>query len=93
MTPYMRLMRNVMDENPNASDQKLRREFIRRALEDGDVAARIIHAKAGELYRAISQKAATSADQAERRRAFYENQAQPAERFRAELLRRNDGQP
>ena len=85
MTPYMRLMRNVMDENPNASDQKLRREFIRRALEDGDVAA-------GELYRAISQKAATSADQAERRRAFYENQAQPAERFRAELLRRNDGQ-
>jgi hypothetical protein len=91
MTAVMRLMRNIMQENPTASEEELRREFIRRALSDGDIAARIIHSKAGELYREISQKGAARGGKAERRRQFYENQAERAARFRAELLRRIDG--
>jgi hypothetical protein len=93
MTAIMGLMRSIMQKNPTASEEELRREFIRRALADGEVAARIIHNKAGELYRAISQKEATRGGQAVCRRAFYDAQAQRAEQLRAKLLRRMTEHP
>src|SRR5262245_5433679 len=51
---YTKLMRAVMAANPNASDDLLRAEFARRAMQDG-TAQRILSVKADECLRFLVQ--------------------------------------
>jgi len=84
---YTKLMRAVMAANPDASDDQLRAEFARRAMQDG-TAQRILSVKADECLRFLVQRAVAQADTAERRRRFVEERTQRAKAYRAELVRR-----
>jgi len=83
---YTKLMRAVMAANPDASDDQLRAEFARRAMQDG-TAQRILSVKADECLRFFVQRTVAQADTAERRRRFFEERTQRAKTY-AELLRR-----
>jgi len=83
---YTQLMRAVMAANPDASDDQLRAEFARRAMQDG-TAQRILSVKADECLRFFVQRTVAQADTAERRRRFFEERTQRAKTY-AELLRR-----
>ena len=76
-----------MVANPDASDDLLRAEFARRAMQDG-TAQRILSVKADECLRFLVQRAVAQADTAERRRKFVEERTQRAEAYRAELYQR-----
>jgi len=84
---YTKLMRSVIAANPDASDDQLRAEFARRAMQDG-TAQRILSVKADECLRFLVQRAVAQADTAERRRRFVEERTQRAKAYRAELVRR-----
>ena len=74
---YTKLMRGVMAANTDASDDQLRAEFARRAMQDG-TAKRILSVKADECLRFLAQRAVAQADTAERRRRFFEERTQRA---------------
>jgi len=89
MIPHRRIMLACMADNPGADVAALRREFICRVLAEHPlVACRILGQYATKLHQRVVTEAAVGAAQGERRQKFFEERAQRAEVYRAELLRR-----
>jgi hypothetical protein len=89
MIPYRRIMLACMADNPGADAAALRREFICRVLAEHPlVACRILGQYATQLHQRVVKEASVRAAQGERRQEFFEERAQRAEAYRAELLRR-----